>query len=88
MVGEFKKRIKDRIYYGFDRIQIKDENKYKWYIWDGEILEMINEAKKEFPMIGDTDKTSYAHEYEAVEEWIGKVEKWRKKWFGNGKEQV
>jgi len=28
------------------------------------------------PRVGDTDKSYYWNEYEAIEEWIGKVEKW------------
>jgi hypothetical protein len=46
-------------------------------------IDIVDEARKEFPQVGDVDKPHYKHEYLAIEEWIGKVEKWCEKWVGS-----
>jgi len=74
MKGEFEKRIK----------KMEETSTYPLTCDAAEnIYLLIDEARKECPRVGDTDKSTYPHEYVAIEEWIGKVEKW----FGNGEKR-
>lgn len=84
MKGELLKRFEEK-YLLFSPVEHPDwvkEPELDGALLADDFLAWIDEARKEFPKIGDTDKETYENEYKAIEEWIGKVEAWRKKWFG------
>ena len=77
MSGELEKRINKMLIlssYGPHR-DVDTEYQRK------RISQIIDEMRKELPKIGDIDKSEYEHEYVAIEEWIGKLGEWLKKWL-------